>query len=147
MVFADYYAESVTESVAYNVGKGTRNVVTVVQAFSPIKAIGAVTVVWGAVTAVVNYRKYRKGMLTGKQAITITASESVGMGISAGMGLLADGVFLATAAPSVLAFTLGVVVTSGAKIAWNCATKNNMIWCQHQTPKKEQEKGLRTCAA
>jgi len=56
------------------------------------------------------------------------------MGLAAGLGLLADGIVktyvLAAAATSVLPFVVGVAVTTGAKIAWDCKTKKNMIWCE-----------------
>ncbi len=148
MLFLDYYGESVTESIAYNVGRGTRNVATVVTTLNPIKAIGVVMVVWGSVAGIANYYRYRKGRITKKQAVTITASESVGMGFSAGVGLLADGVvnaFIITTTAPVLAFAVGVVVTAGVKIAWNCATKSNeaeakpvMVWCERNAPQADQ---------
>lgn len=151
MVFTDYYAESTADTLAYNVGKGARNVANVVQTINPLKAVGAVMLVWGAVAGAVNYRRYKKGEITKKQAIAITASESVGMGLSAGLGLLADGMLgtfvLTTTAPSVFALTVGVVVTSGAKIAWNCATKNNEIWCDANVPEKVRRKAAGLSAA
>ena len=69
------------------------------------------------------------------------ASKSVGMGLAAGLGLLADGILktyiLAAAAPSVLPFVIGVAVTTGAKITWDCKTKNNMVWCERKDSPKE----------
>jgi hypothetical protein len=143
MVYSDYYAsESVTEIMAYNLGRGVRNVETVVTTLNPIKAVGAIMVTWAVITGIVNYRRYRKGRITKKQAMIITANESVGIGISAGTGLLADGVmnalFIATTAP-VFALVAGVVATAGVKIAWDCTTKNGQVWCDHlELPQTDQ---------
>ena len=134
MEFIDYYAESITSEIAYKVGRGIGDVKVVVQNISPLKAIGAVMVIWGTIAALVNLRKYKAGNLTKKEAITVTASESIGMGISAGLGLLADGLLktyvLVTTAPTVLPFAVGVAVTTGSKITWDCKTKKNMVWCE-----------------
>ena len=142
MEFIDYYAESITSEIAYKVGRGIGDVKVVVQNISPLKAIGAVMVIWGTIAALVNLRKYKAGNLTKKEAITVTASESIGMGISAGLGLLADGLLktyvLVTAAPSVLPFAVGVVVTTCSKITWDCKTKKNMVWCELSPLKKER---------
>ena len=88
---------------------------------------------WGAITGVINFRRYKSGKITKKQAVTATASESVGMGLAAGLGLLAVKTsILMTAAPVALPFIVGVVVTTGAKITWDCKTKKNMIWCERK---------------
>lgn len=143
MEFIDYYAESITSEIAYKVGRGIGDVKVVVQNISPLKAIGAVMVIWGTIAALVNLRKYKTGNLTKKEAITVTASESISMGISAGLGLLADGLLkayvLVTTAPSVLPFAVGVAVTTGSKITWDCKTKKNMVWCELSPLKKEQD--------
>ena len=143
MEFVDYYAEYITSEIAYKVGRGLGDAKVVVQNISPFKAIGAVMVIWGSIVALVNLRKYKTGNLTKKQAITVTASESMGMGISAGLGLLADGLLkayvLVTTAPSVLPFAVGVAVTTGSKITWDCKTKKNMVWCELSPLKKEQD--------
>jgi len=134
MEFTDYYAESIPSNVASNVGKGAGHIQTVTQTINPINATGAVMLLWGGITGLINLRRYKKGIITKKQAITATASESVGMGVAAGLGLLADGIvktyILATAAPAILPFVIGVAVTTGAKITWDCKTKKNMIWCE-----------------
>lgn len=136
MEITDYYAESLPSNVASNVGKGARNAKVVTQSISPFKATGGVMLLWGAITGIVNFRKYKSGKITKKQAVTATASESVGMGLAAGLGLLADGILktyiLTTAAPVVLPFVVGVAVTTGTKITWDCKTKKNMIWCERK---------------
>ena len=141
MEFTDYYAESISNNITSNVGRRAKNVKIVSQRISPFKATGAVMALWGGVTGFINFRKYKKGKITKKQAITATASESVGMGLAAGLGLLADGILktyiLAAAAPSVLPFAIGVAVTTGAKITWDCKTKNNMLWCELKDSPKE----------
>ena len=140
MEITDYYSESLPNNIAYNVGRGARNATLAVRTINPFKATGAVMVVWGVVAGLVNARKYKKGKITKKQAITATASESVGMGVAAGLGLLADGILkasaLAATAPTVLPFVVGVAVTAGAKITWDCKTKKNMIWCEGKKQRK-----------
>jgi len=122
MEIIDYYAESLPSNVT--------------QTFNPLKATGGVMLVWGAITGVINFRRYKSGKITKKQAVTATASESVGMGLAAGLGLLVDGIvktsILMTAAPAALPFVVAVVVTTGAKITWDCKTKQNMIWCERK---------------
>ncbi len=136
MEITDYYAESVTEKIAYSAGRGARNIKIVTQNINPLKATGAVMVLWGTVTGLVNLKRYKKGQITKKQAITATASESVGMGLAAGLGLLADGILktyiITAASPAVLPFAVGVAVTTGVKITWDCKTKKNMIWCERK---------------
>lgn len=136
MEITDYYAESLSSNVTSNVGNGAGNVKVVTQSISPFKATGGVMLLWGAITGIVNFRKYKRGKITKKQAVTATASESVGMGLAAGLGLLADGILktyiLTTAAPVVLPFVVGVAVTTGTKITWDCKTKKNMIWCERK---------------
>jgi hypothetical protein len=46
-----------------------------------------------------------------------------------------------------MAFTLGVVVTSGAKIAWNCATNNNEAWCMKKPSQIKPSQKARLAAA
>jgi hypothetical protein len=150
MDFTDYYAETTattsatTGSAAANVGRGlgARSIpTTTVASINPLKAMGAVMLAWGAVNGIINFRRYKKGKITKEQAITATASESAGMGIAAGLGLLADGIvktyILATAAPAILPFVVGVAVTTGAKITWDCKTKKNLVWCERGEKKKD----------
>ena len=145
MEFIDYYAESITSEIAYKVGRGLGDVTVVIQSINPLKAIGAVMVLWGSIAALINLRKYKAGHLTKKQAITGPVSESMGMGISAGLGLLADGLLkiyvLVTTAPSVLPFAVGVAVTAGSKITWDCKTNKNMVWCELNPLKIERNIG------
>jgi len=119
MEIIDYYAESLPSNVT--------------QTINPLKATAGVMLVWGAITGVINFKRYKNGNITKKQAVTATASESVGMGLAAGLGLLAvKASILMTAAPVALPFIVGVVVTTGAKITWDCKTKQNMIWCERK---------------
>ena len=143
MEITDYYAESVSRDIAYSVGKGARYVKVAVQNINPLKAIGAVMLVWGGIAGLVNLRKYKKGKITKKQAITVTTSESVGMGLAAGLGLLADGILktyiLATTVPTVFPFVVGVAVTAGTKITWDCKTKHSMAWCESKGSQKDRK--------
>ena len=147
MEFTDYYAEttvssSTASSVGNGVGKGAaaKSVQTTALTINPLSATAGVMLAWGAITGVINFRRYKKGTITKKQAITATASESVGMGLAAGLGLLADGIvktsIIASAFPIALPFVVGVVVTTGAKITWDCKTKKNMVWCDRKGSEK-----------
>jgi len=128
MEFTDYYAESISNNITSNVGRGAKNVKVVSQSISPFKATGAVMAVGGGINGFVNFKKYKKGKITKKQAITATVSESVGIGLAVWLGILVDGMLtpfvLATAAPPVLPFAVGVAVTMTTKIAWDRKTKN-----------------------
>ena len=136
MEVTDYYAESISGNIAYNVGRGARYVKVAVQKINPLKATGAVMVLWAGITGLVNLNRYRKGKITKKQAITVTTSETVGMGLAAGLGLLADGILktyiLATTVPTVFPFAVGVAVTAGTKITWDRKTKKSIVWCEQK---------------
>jgi len=128
MKINDYYAESVTSNITNKAGKDAKNLKVVAQSISPFKATGAVMAVGGGINGFVNFKKYKKGKITKKQAITATVSESVGIGLAVWLGILVDGMLtpfvLATAAPPVLPFAVGVAVTMTTKIAWDRKTKN-----------------------
>ena len=140
MEITDYYAESFPSNIAYNAGRGARYLKAAVQNINPLKATGTVMLLWGGVTGLVNLRKYKKGKITKKQVIAVTTNETVGMGLAAGLGLLADGILktyiLVTTVPAVLPFVAGVAVTAGTKITWDCKTKNSMVWCERDEKNK-----------
>ena len=133
MDIGDYYAKSATSNVAYGLGRGARTVQVVAERINPLKAATAVMVGWGSIAGLANYRRYKQGRLTKREAIAVTANESVGMGLAAAVGLFADGLVrtyvLATATPSLIPFAIGVAMTGTAKITWDCVTKKNMMWC------------------
>lgn len=136
MEVIDYYCpETVTSTVAYNLGHSLRAVqVTTVEALSPLTASAAVAAVWGSIAALVNARKYSQGKMTKRDAILDTASESVGMGLASGLGLLASNAartaLVATSGLAVIPFTVGLVVSVGAKVAWNCTTQRHLTTCE-----------------
>jgi hypothetical protein len=132
MEASDYYCpETVTSTVAYNVGRSVRAIqVKTVEAISPLKASVAVAAVWGTVAALMNARKYRQGKMAKRDAILDTVGESAGMGLASALGLLASNAartaLVATSASSLIPFTVGVVATAGAKVAWNCTTQRHL---------------------
>ena len=72
------------------------------------------------------------------------------MGIFAGIGLRSNGVLntliIMTSAP-VLAFAVELVATEGVRIAWNCATKNNHVWCDFEAPQTDQTDKVQSVTA
>ena len=126
----DYYTETFTSNVTYGAGKKSRTVATTVSQINLAAGAGAVMLLWGTITGFKNYKKFKSGDMTGQYAVKETARESFGMGLSAGLGLLADTVvktaFLATATTSVIPFAIGVAVTSTAKITWDRVTKKRL---------------------
>jgi len=136
MQIGDYYCpETVTSTVAYNLGRSVRTVqVKTVEAINPLKASVAVAAVWGSFAALINGRKYRQGKMTKRDAILDTASESAGMGLASGLGLLASNAartaVAAASASSLIPFTVGLVVSVGAKMAWNCTTQRHLTTCK-----------------
>ena len=129
----DYYSEPLATKVGYGLGVGARNAQIVAQQVSPVKAAAAVMVAWGSIAGLINYKRYKQGKLTKKEAVAVTANESVGMGLAAGTGLLADTLvkpfFFAAASAPVIPFAVAVAVTGTTKIAWDCITRRNMMWC------------------
>ena len=134
MAVTDYYGETIISKLGYGLGRGVRTAqVVTVQQINPLKAGAAVAALWGSFTALVNYSRYKKGKITKKDAIKVTASESAGMGISAGVGLVADTllktyVLAATASPAI-PLAAAVVATGLTKIVWDCKTGKNVMWC------------------
>ena len=122
MEYVDYYSQT---TVSADVAPIPIN---------PWQGMAGVALVWGAVAGVINYRRYKQGYISKKDAIAVTASESVGMGVAAGIGLIADAaimaVFATTALPAAVPFVVGVTVTTTSKILWDCATRHKMLWCE-----------------
>jgi len=140
MEVRDYFRpETVTRTLGYSLGRGVRAIRTVTTAASvdPVKGSVAVGAAWGGVAAIINARKYKRGELTRRHAVLDTAGESVGMGLSSGLGLLVSNAVrastLAITASSLVPFTVGLVVTAGTKVLWNCATRRHLR-CQTYVP-------------
>ena len=132
MEIADYYCPTtVTSTVGYTMGRavGAARVVTV-EAINPVKAGAAVAIVWGGVAALLNVRKYKQGRMTKRDAVLDTGGEAVGMGLAAGIGLLASEAArtsaLVVSTSSLIPFTVGVAVTTSMKLMWNCSTRKHL---------------------
>jgi len=132
MDVTDYYCPTtVTSTIGYSMGRavGTVRIVTV-DAISPVKAGAAVAVAWGGIVALINGIKYKQGKITKQSAVMDTGGEAVGMGLAAGIGLLASNAVrassLVVSTPSLIPFTVGVAVTSGVKMTWNCSTRKHL---------------------
>jgi len=135
MLYTDYYSETtVTASTATGLGKNVSTTGVVAIPINPWQGMAGIALVWGAIAGVINYRRYKQGMLSKRDAIAVTASESVGMGISAGIGLFADAAltaaFATAALPAAVPFVMGVTITATSKILWDCATRHKMFWCE-----------------
>ncbi|NQT01675.1 MAG: hypothetical protein HQ580_06615 [Planctomycetes bacterium] len=132
MEITDYYCPTtVTSTLGYSMGRavGAARIVTV-EAINPVKAGAAVAVVWGGIAALLNARKYKQGRITKRNAVLDTAGEGVGLGLAASLGLLASNAarasVLVASTTLLIPFTVGVAVTSGAKVIWNCSTKKHL---------------------
>jgi hypothetical protein len=132
MEVTDYYCPTtVSSTIGYSMGRavGAARIITI-DALNPVKAGAAVAVVWGGVVALVNAKNYKQGKITKRDAVIDTGGEAVGLGLAAGLGLLASNAVrassLVVSTASLLPFTVGVAVTSGAKVLWNCTTKKHL---------------------
>jgi len=142
-VFDYYCPTSLTNTISYGLGQGAGTVtVATVEAISPLKAGALVAGAWGAIAAIINLKKYKKGVLTGKDAVLDTAGESAGMGLAAGIGLLASNAIRASAitlaSSTVVPFTIGVVVTGTTKVLWDCHVQRNLK-CEVRSTSSPQE--------
>lgn len=129
---SDYYCPpTVTSTLGYSLGRGVGAVrVVTIEAVNPVRASVAVGAAWGGVVALVNAKKYKRGRITKRDAVLDTAGEAAGMGLAAGLGLLASNaarasLFIASTS-SLIPFTVGVVVTAGSKVIWNCSTRKHL---------------------
>jgi len=142
MEVSDYYCPETTISkFGYGLGHGSRTItVKTIEAINPLKASAAVGVVWGGIAALCNARKYKQGRITKRDAMIDTVGESVGMGLAAGFGLLASNVervsFVVASTSLIIPFAIGVIVTAGAKVIWNCNTKRYLKCDEYNVPQK-----------
>ena len=129
---SDYYCPTtVTSTLGYTLGRGVGVVrVVTVEAINPVKAGAAVAVAWGGVAALLNARKYKQGRMTKRDAVLDTGGEAVGLGLASSLGLLVSNVARASAlvasTSSLIPFTVGVAVTAGAKVIWDCRAKKHL---------------------
>ncbi|RLB29486.1 MAG: hypothetical protein DRG87_07045 [Deltaproteobacteria bacterium] len=133
-----YYPETTTSTLGYTLGRGARAIrVMTEEAMSPLKASAAVGAAWGGIAALINAGKYKRGRITKRDAVLDIAGESAGMGLAAGLGLLASNAVRASvliaSTSSLIPFTLGVVVTAGAKVIWDRTIKRGLR-CEEKRP-------------
>ena len=132
MDVTDYYCPTtVSSTIGYSMGRavGAARIITI-DSINPVKAGAAVAVVWGGLVALINAKRYKKGIITKRDAVVDTGGEVVGLGVAAGLGLLASNAVrassLVVSTTSLIPFTVGVAVTSGAKVVWNCSTRKHL---------------------
>ncbi|MFC1677970.1 hypothetical protein ACFL3G_13040 [Planctomycetota bacterium] len=129
METSDYYCPAtITGTIGYTMGRavGAVRVVTV-DSVNPVTAGAVVGLVWGGAAALLNARKYRKGWMTKRDAVIDTAGETAGMGLASAIGLIASNAARASTvfatASALVPFTVGVLVTAGSKVAWDCSVR------------------------
>ena len=131
METADYYCSTtITSTIGYTMGRAVGTVrVATVEAVNPVAAGAAVGLVWGSIAALLNARKYKQGRMTKRDAVLDTGGEAVGLGLASSLGLLTSNAARASAlvvsTSSLIPFTIGVAVTAGVKVMWDCATKRH----------------------
>ena len=132
METSDYYCSTtITSTIGYTMGRavGAVRVVTV-EAVNPVAAGAVVGLVWGGVAALLNARKYKQGRMSKRDAVIDTAGETEGLGWASAIGLIASNAARASTlfvTTSVLVpFTVGVVVTAGSKVAWDCSVRRRL---------------------
>ena len=147
----DFYSpETITTKTGYGLGNSPRaTTTTIIGTINPLKAGVAAGAVWGGISAMINMAQYKQGRITKKDAVLDTAGESVGMGLAAGFGLLASNVMRASvliaSSSSLMPFVVGVVVTTGIKIAWDCNI-NRHLKCEQKEDWQQKEPAEATAA-
>ena len=132
METSDYYCPStVTGTLGYTLGRGVGAMrVVTVEAVNPVTAGVVVGTVWGGVAALLNVRKYKLGRMSKRDAVIDTAGETTGMGLASALGLIASNTARAStllaATSSLVPFTVGVLVTAGSKVAWDCTVRRRL---------------------
>jgi len=129
MEASDYYCPStITSTLGYTLGRGVGAVrVVTVQSVNPVTAGAVVGAVWGGVAAMLNVRKYKLGRISKRDAVIDTAGETTGMGLASALGLIASNAArvssLLAVTSALVPFTIGVLVTAGSKVAWDCSVR------------------------
>ncbi len=132
MAVRDYHVMETTSSTLGNhLARGARAVKGALpEVINPLGASVGVGAVWGGIAGLTSFKRYRNGKISGKEALLTTAGESAGMGLAAGLGLLASNAarasLLLTATTSLAPFVVGVVITAGAKILWDMSIKKHI---------------------
>ena len=132
METSDYYCPStVTSTLGYTLGRGVGAVrVVTVEAGNPATAGVVVGTVWGSVAALLNARKYKLGRMSKRDAVIDTAGETAGMGLASAIGLITSNTVRASTlfatASALVPFTVGVLVTAGSKVAWDCTVRRRL---------------------
>ena len=132
MAVRDYHVmETTTSTLGNYLARGTRAVKGVIpEVINPLGASVGVGAVWGGIAGLISFKRYRNGKISGKDALLATAGESAGMGLAAGLGILASNAarasLLLTATTSFAPFVAGVIVTAGAKVLWDAIIKRHI---------------------
>ena len=142
MEVTDFYSpETITTKTGLGISPRATTT-TIIGAINPLKAGVAVSAVWGGINAIINTVKYKHGRITKQDAVLDTAGESVGMGLAAGFGLLASNVVRASvliaSSSSLIPFVVGVVVTTGIKVIWDCNI-NRHLKCEEKEDWQQKE--------
>ena len=131
-----YYSKTVTSRLVYSLGRGAGAIKVVTEAINPLKTGAVIGAVWGGIAALINAGKYGQGKITKREAILDTSGESAGMGLAAGLGLLASNTARASlvvvSASSLIPVTIGFIVTAGAKGIWDYSTKRHRKFEKNQ---------------
>ena len=113
-------------AVAYVAGRGAgtlRPAAVGATRVGPVIGGAAVAALWTVAVGWANLRKCTKGKITKKEAARETASKSIGVGLAAGVGIVAVNAVRASAllagSSALLPFLVGAAVTGGAKAAWD----------------------------
>ena len=132
MELRDYHVmETTTSKLGNSLARGARAVKGVIpEVINPVRASVGVGAVWGGIAGLTSLKRYSDGKISGKDAVLTTAGESAGMGLAAGLGLLASNVVrasvLMTTTTSFAPFVAGVIVTAGAKVLWDKIIKRHI---------------------
>ncbi len=101
---------------AYLMGRGAGKL-------RPAAGGAAIAALWATVYGWANLKKYRRGEISKKEAARKTAAESIGIGLAAGVGIMAVNVVRAStllaSSAALVPFLVGTAVTGGAKAAWD----------------------------
>ena len=135
--------------IGYSLGRGVRSIRTLAQqeivGVSPLKAGIVVGAVWGGIAAVVNVTRYRQNKISKERAIAATARESIGVGVSASLGLLVGNatrlIVVAPLATSTTGIALSAIATAGFKAAWDHMTSGLIDKLDQEVQSDEESSG------
>jgi hypothetical protein len=120
---------SLPATIGYRLGRGVKVAETLarqeIAVVSPFKVGAVVAGVWGGIAAITNIYRYRKDRVSKQRAVAATASETVGVGLAASLGLVAGNAarmaVVSASTASLLSIAVGTIVTGGIKQLWDRA--------------------------